>query len=237
MHSGCGRWRRGSGIADELLSFSLLNISLGAVALGSMNEETIIPIIVFSLLLAWYIPVAVRKYRGRSGQALGHVVIWFALILVLVGGYAFRPELNLIKDRVFGVLVPGRAVDQGGGTIVINKSNQDDHFRIVADVNAQSTTFILDTGASSVVLTHDTAQRLGLLASEESYSQTVSTANGLTRVAPIRIGELRISSIVLQDVKASVARAGELDENLLGMSFLSRLKGYAVESDQLTLRQ
>jgi aspartyl protease family protein len=59
----------------------------------------------------------------------------------------------------------------------------------------------------------------------------------LTKVAPIRIDELRIASIVLKDVKASVARQGELDENLLGMSFLSRLKGYAVEADQLTLRQ
>ena len=202
-----------------------------------MNEGTIIPLIVFALLLAWYIPAAVRNYRGKFGQALGQAAIWFALIMVFVGGYAFRPELMVIKDRVFGVLLPGRAVDQGGGTIVINKSNEDDHFRINADVNAQSTIFILDTGASSVVLTHDTAHRLGLLASEENYSQTVSTANGLTQVAPIRIRELRIASIVLNDVKASVARDGELDENLLGMSFLSRLKGYAVESDQLTLRQ
>ena len=212
-------------------------MTLGIMALGKMNEETIVPLIIFSLLLAWYIPVAVRNYRGKSGRALGHVAIWFAIIVALVGGYAFRPELNVIKDRFLGVLLPGRANDLGDSTIVINKGNQDDHFRIVADVNSQSTNFILDTGASTVVLTHDTAQRIGLLASEENYSQTVSTANGLTQVTPIRIKELRIASIVLNDVKASVARDGELDENLLGMSFLSRLRGYAVESDQLTLRQ
>ena len=202
-----------------------------------MDSDTIIPILVFCLLLAWYLPAVVGKYRGRSNHALGHAAIWLGLIVVLVGGYAFAPELTFIKNRMAGVLIPGRAIDQGGGTIVINKRSDDLHFSIAGYVNNQSTNFVLDTGASAVVLTHETAQRLGLLVNESSYTQTVSTANGLTKVAPIRIDELRIASIVLNDVKASVARQGELDDNLLGMSFLSRLKGFAVEADQLTLRQ
>ena len=179
----------------------------------------------------------VGKYRGRSNHALGHAAIWLGLIVVLVGGYAFAPELTFIKDRIAAVLIPGRAIDQGSGSIVINKRSDDLHFSIAGYVNNQSTNFVLDTGASAVVLTHETAQRLGLLVNESSYTQTVSTANGLTKVAPIQIDELRIASIVLNDVKASVARQGELDDNLLGMSFLSRLKGFAVEADQLTLRQ
>ena len=203
----------------------------------TLDSDTIIPILVFCLLLAWYLPAVVGKYKSRSSHALGHAAIWLGLIVVLVGGYAFAPELTFIKNRMAGVLIPGRAIDQGGGTIVINKRSDDLHFSIVSYVNNQSTNFVLDTGASAVVLTHETAQRLGLLVNESSYTQTVSTANGLTKVAPIRIDELRIASIVLNDVKASVARQGELDDNLLGMSFLSRLKGYAVEADQLTLRQ
>jgi aspartyl protease family protein len=202
-----------------------------------MNSDTIVPVLVCCLLLAWYLPAVVTKYKSKSNKALGHAAIWLGMIVVLIGGYAFRPELIFIKDRIAGVLMPGQAIDKGGGTIVINKRNDENHFSIDGHVNNQSTSFVLDTGASAVVLTHDTAQRLGLLAGENSYTQTVSTANGLTKVAPIRIDELRISSIVLQDVKASVARPGELDINLLGMSFLSRLKGYAVEDDELTLRQ
>jgi aspartyl protease family protein len=202
-----------------------------------MKSDTIVPVLVCCLLLAWYLPAVVTKYKGKSSKALGHVAIWLGLIVVLVGGYAFRPELMFVKDRIAGVLMPGQAIDKGGGTIVINKNGDDNHFSIDGHVNNQSTSFVLDTGASTVVLTHDTAQRLGLLAGEDSYTQIVSTANGLTKVAPIRIDQLRISSIVLQDVKASVARQGELDVNLLGMSFLSRLKGYAVEADELTLRQ
>jgi aspartyl protease family protein len=212
-------------------------MSLGAIDWNKMDGDTIVPILVCCLLLAWYLPAAVSKYRGKSSKALGHAAIWFAMIVVLIGGYAFRPELAFIKDRMAGVLIPGRATDKGDGTIVISKSSDDDHFSIAGYINNQSTSFVLDTGASAVVLTHDTAQRLGLLVGEDGYTQTVSTANGMTKVAPIRIDELRIASIVLKDVKASVARQGELDENLLGMSFLSRLKGYAVEADQLTLRQ
>jgi aspartyl protease family protein len=210
---------------------------LGAIDLKTLDSDTIIPILVFCLLLAWYLPAVVGKYRGRSNQALGHVAIGLGLIVVLVGGYAFRPELITIKDRIAGVMMPGQAIDRGGGTIVINKRADEAHFSIAGSVNKQNTEFVLDTGASAVVLMHDTAQRLGLLAGEGGYSQTVSTANGMTKVAPIRIDELRIGSIILQDVKASVAQPGELDVNLLGMSFLSRLKGYAVEADQLTLRQ
>jgi aspartyl protease family protein len=205
--------------------------------LKTLDSDTIFPILVCCLLLAWCLPTVVGKYSGKSSKALGHVAIWLVLIVALVGGYAFRPELMFVKDRIAGVLMPGQAIDKGGGTIVINKRNDDLHFSIASYVNDQSTSFVLDTGASAVVLTHDTAQRLGLLAGEGSYTQTVSTANGLTKVAPIRIDELRIASIVLKDVKASVARPGELDINLLGMSFLSRLKGYAVEADELTLRQ
>ncbi len=210
---------------------------MGAVDLKNLDSETIIPILVLCLLLAWYLPAVVGKYSGRSSQALRHVAIWLGLIVVLVGGYAFRPELITIKDRIAGVMMPGQAIDQGGGAIVINKRADEAHFSISGSVNKQNTEFVLDTGASAVVLTHDTAQRLGLLAGEDAYTQTVSTANGITKVAPIRIDELRIGSIILQDVKASVAKPDELDVNLLGMSFLSRLKGYAVEADQLTLRQ
>ena len=202
-----------------------------------MDSESIVPILVGCLLLAWYLPVLVGKYRGKSRQALGQVAIWLAIIVVLIGGYAFRLELIFIKDRIASVLMPGRATDKGGGTIVINKNSDDNHFSIAGYVNNQSTSFVLDTGATAVVLTYDTGQRLGLLESEDSYTQTVTTANGLTKVAPIQIDELSIGSIVLKDVKASVARQGELDVNLLGMSFLSRLQGYAVEGDQLTLRK
>ncbi len=202
-----------------------------------MNADVIVSITVCCLLLAWYLPAAIHKYKGQSSQALRHAALWLAMVVVLIGGYAFRPELTFVKNRMVSVLLPGRAIDKGGGTVVITKNSQDDHFSIDGLINTQSTSFILDTGASTVVLTYDTAKRLGLLAGEESYTQIVSTANGLTKVAPIRIDELRISSLALQDVKASVARQGELDVNLLGMSFLSRLKSYSVESDQLTMRQ
>jgi aspartyl protease family protein len=209
----------------------------GSIDLKTLDSDTVIPILVFCLLLAWYLPAVVGKYRGNSSHALRHGAIWLGLIVMLVGGYAFRPELITIKDRIAGVLMPGRAIDVGGDMIVIYKRADEAHFNIKSYVNNQSAEFVLDTGASAVVLTHGTAQRLGLLPTEGGYTQTVSTANGMTKVAPIRIDELRIGSIIIKDIKASVAQPDELDVNLLGMSFLSRLKGYAVEADQLTLRQ
>ena len=212
-------------------------VIFGITEWSQLDGAMIASIAVGFMLLVLYLPAAIKQYGGKSNQALRHVAIWLGIAVVSIGGYAFHPELALVKDRIAGVLLPGKAIDNGGGTVVISKNSDEAHFSIDGYVNNQSTRFMLDTGASEVVFTHDAAMRLGLLVGEVNFTQTVSTANGLTKVAPIRIGELRIASLVLQDVKASVARQGELDVNLLGMSFLSRLSSYAVEADRLTLRQ
>jgi aspartyl protease family protein len=109
------------------------------------------------------------------------------------------------------------------------------HYVIEAMVNGAPVTFLVDTGASDIVLTMADAERLGLQPATLRFTQRFATANGETRGAPVVLREIRIGQFSLFDVAASVNEA-PLRVSLLGMSFLRQLDGYGVEDGRLILR-
>lgn len=109
------------------------------------------------------------------------------------------------------------------------------HYLIEALVNGTPVTFLIDTGASDVVLTLDDARRIGLEPRTLAFTQRFATANGEVRGAPVVLREIRIGQFRLFDVTASVNEA-PLGVSLLGMSFLEQLSGYQVERGRLILR-
>jgi aspartyl protease family protein len=102
--------------------------------------------------------------------------------------------------------------------------------------NGIALTMLVDTGASTVVLKPADAQRLGIDIDRLRYTVPVQTANGTTYAASVRLRTLSVGNINLNEVDALVAKPGSLKENLLGMSFLSRLRSYEFTSEFLTLR-
>jgi aspartyl protease family protein len=177
---------------------------------------------------------AFSQYRGRASQALSHLALWLGILVALIGGYSYRFELENFGRRIIGSVVPGSAIEAGEGKVVITRQG-DDSFLLAGQINGERARFVFDTGADSVVLTARTAEELSLRIEPSDFTVTVSTANGQTKAAPIRLREIRIGSIAVQDVDALVAQPGALFENLLGMSFLSQLKYYSVSGDRLTL--
>ncbi len=97
-------------------------------------------------------------------------------------------------------------------------------------------TLMLDTGASTVVLKPADAVKAGIDVNNLSYSMAVRTANGTTYAAPVRLDKISIGPIVVQDVEALVAKPGNLNESLLGMSFLRRLRSFDFSGEYVTLR-
>ena len=95
--------------------------------------------------------------------------------------------------------------------------------------------FLIDTGASDIVLNPSDARRLGFDASNLRFSRQYETANGMVRGAPVTLRELRVGQLHLFDVEASVNEA-PLEVSLLGMSFLNELSGYEVARGRLILR-
>ena len=109
------------------------------------------------------------------------------------------------------------------------------HFVLEAVVDGVPVTFLVDTGASAIVLTMADARRLGFSPQNLEFSQRFGTANGEVPGASVRLRELRVGQFSLYDLDASVNEA-PLAISLLGMSFLDRLDGYRVEDGRLILR-
>jgi aspartyl protease family protein len=134
-----------------------------------------------------------------------------------------------------GDLAPGEPVVGTGGEVSIVR-RMNGTFVIGARANNRDLRFIFDTGASTVVLTAESAQALGIQPASLNYIVPVSTANGLTMAAPMTLDSVTVGSITERRVRALVARPGVLRENLLGMTFLERLTSYEVRGNRLILR-
>ncbi len=175
--------------------------------------------------------------RRRVGlhRSIKHLLAWAAIGLVLIAGYGYRAEFAAFGERLLGGLLPHRGTTLGDAAVSF-RAGTDGHFRIEALVDGIALRFLVDTGASDVVLSRADARRLGFDPDALPYTRFYATANGVVRGAPVRLGEVVVGPIRLSNVSASVNEA-PMASSLLGMSFLARLTGYEVRGDTLTLRR
>lgn len=172
------------------------------------------------------------------GRSLRTLAVWAAIVLALAVGYQHRYELQDIASRVTAGLVPGSPLsrrDAEGRIAVVLDRMGDGHFFVRAEVNGALTPMIVDTGATTTVLTGADAKRAGFDPAALSYTLPVMTANGVARAARVRADSVRIGDIERQHVELLVAEEGRLAQSLLGMNVLSSLSGFEVRGDRLTL--
>jgi aspartyl protease family protein len=185
-------------------------------------------------LVALLVYLLASTRAADIGRALGSGLVWAVLLAAATGAYSFRTEVGDFIGRVTSELAPSEpAVGPGGEAIVNRRLNGE--FAIGAKVNGARVTFLFDTGASVVVLTAADARRAGIDLRGLSYDVPVTTANGAALAADIELDQVAVGPIVMRHVQALVARPGALDESLLGMSFLDRLKSFTVERNRLVL--
>ena len=113
---------------------------------------------------------------------------------------------------------------------------QGGEFALQARINGVSAPMVIDTGATSVVLTYETAKAAGLPLELLDYDVDVETAGGHTKAARLTLDRLAIGKLVERSVPALVVPHGQMKTNLLGMSFLDRLESWEVRADSLMLR-
>jgi aspartyl protease family protein len=123
---------------------------------------------------------------------------------------------------------PARAVQISRG--------QSGDFSLRATINGVNAPMVIDTGATSVVLTYETAKAAGLPLELLDYNVDVETAGGHTRAARLTLDRLAIGTLVERSVPALVVPRGQMKTSLLGMSFLDRLESWEVRADSLMLR-
>jgi aspartyl protease family protein len=161
----------------------------------------------------------------------------FLLILfVLIGtagavvAYGYPGQIARAKSTVADLLARRtvRAVQISRG--------QGGEFAVSAKINGAATPMVVDTGATSVVLTYESAKAVGLPLELLDYDVDLETAGGHTKAARVTLGRLAIGKLVERSVPALVVPHGQMKTNLLGMSFLDRLESWEVRADSLMLR-
>lgn len=166
--------------------------------------------------------------RPRLAQNVVSAGIWF---VIFVGGYLAFDNWDVI-ERATG---PRQAiVTSEAGTIVDVPRRRDGHYYMELEVNGTPLQFVVDTGATHMVLSQADAQAVGIPTDELSFAGRARTANGMVRTAEVRLGTVSLGAIEDRDVRA-IVNQGELDTSLLGMSYLQKFGKIEIEGDRLRL--
>jgi aspartyl protease family protein len=128
-------------------------------------------------------------------------------------------------------------VGQAGGRSLSIPHDGRGHFATEGRIEGQRIAFMVDTGASVIALNESSAARFGLRPSRNDYRATVTTANGTVKAAPARLAVVEVGGLTVRDVDAMVLPDEALSENLLGLSFLSKLKRFEYANGKMVLEQ
>ena len=216
------------------LSLAALIASHDQDAIASLLRHDIGSLVLKIALLVFAGGLLLVLFRERLSKALEATLFWVVVGLLLVVGYTYRFELRDVADRVMSELVPGHVAGHGRNVQVVRGNSGD--FAVAVHINGVKIPMVLDTGASSVVLTQEAARAAGLPIEVLNYTISVDTANGRTRAASVTLDRLAVGGLTERSVPALVAQPGQLKTNLLGMTFLNRLQSWEVRGDKLQMR-
>jgi aspartyl protease family protein len=134
------------------------------------------------------------------------------------------------------VASPQPQEDSYSSSVVVPRDGRG-HFVVDARVDGRHMGFMLDTGASVVALRARDAAGLGIHPVARDFTVEVKTANGTTRAAPVQLGMVEVGGLNVRNVAALVSPDEALSENLLGLSFLSRLRRFEYSNGKMVLEQ
>jgi aspartyl protease family protein len=235
--------RQNNTLSRRLTWSFVLGVAVSLAALIATNDQDAIAnllrhdigsLVLKIALLVFAGGLVLVLFREKLSKALEATLFWAVVGLLLVVGYTYRFELREVADRVIAQMMPGHVAGHGRNVQVVRSNGGD--FAVAVHINGAKIPMVLDTGASSVVLTQEAAKAAGLPIEVLNYSVNVDTANGRTRAAPVTLDRLAVGGLMERSVPALVAQHGQLKTNLLGMSFLNRLASWEVRGDSLRMR-
>jgi aspartyl protease family protein len=179
-----------------------------------------------SLLGAALLAAFLVQHRGGLGRLLRQAATWMLIFLGVIAAAALWSDVRSTR-------MARQTVIAAEGRIELPRA-PDGHFYVTADVQGVPVRFVVDTGATDLVLTREDAARVGIDPAGLVFSGRASTANGEVRTAPVRLSEVAIGGIVQTGVRAQVNEA-PMPDSLLGMSFLRRFDRIEMTRDRMVL--
>lgn len=191
-----------------------------------MTTDSIASLIYLSLLgvvVGGYFLLANRHQMGRIAQ---QGAIWALIFVGVAAGAALWDDIRGASDT-------RQSVFQDGDRIVARRA-PDGHYRLTLGINGTPVRFLVDTGATDMVLTMQDAQRAGLARDDLRFVGRAVTANGMVQTAPVTLETVELGGIVDRNIPAQVS-GGDMPGSLLGMRYLSRFAEVTMAGDTLTL--
>jgi aspartyl protease family protein len=188
--------------------------------------------LVYAVLGLMLVASSLFARRLPLGQTLRMALSWVAIFGVMFVLFTFRAEFKQVWQRVKSEFVGGGSA-MADGTLRVPQG-EDGHFHVDASINGHTVRLLVDSGATTTSLSVATAKAAGLDVDTDGFPVIVETANGMAEARRARAAQFDVGPIKRSDFPVLVAE-GLGDGNLIGMNFLSTLKGWRVEGDVLVL--
>ena len=192
-----------------------------------MSTDQIMQLTYLVLLAAAIGGSAIVAGRNNMGKMAQQAAIWALIFVGVIGAYGLWEDIT--ND------VNPRQAILSDSTIAVPRSN-DGHYHLTLDVNGTAIDFVIDTGASQVVLSQRDAARIGIDANSLNYSGAASTANGVVRTAPVVLDQVTLGDITDRNIRA-VVNGGDMDNSLLGMTYLGLYSRIEISNGELVLNR
>ena len=173
-------------------------------------------------VVGWFI----AENRGNLGGTARMALVWGMIFVGIVAVYG-------LWDDIRSDVLPRQSVATEDRVIEVPRSN-DRHFNLTMRLNGEPIDFVVDSGATDIVLSLQDARRAGLNPDDLAFSGTARTANGTVSTAYTRIDEVAIGPVTFSNVRVAV-NGGEMRGSLLGMSFLDRFERMEITGNRLRL--
>ena len=187
-----------------------------------MDNDTWLRVVYLGVILASLAGWIVVEFRQRMGQALRMALAWGLIFVGVMAGYGLWNDLQRQSGQ------------QNGETIEVPRS-ADGHYYLTLTINGTDLPFMVDTGASGLVLSLPDAEHLGIDPQSLAFLGEASTANGVVRTAMVTLPLVELGDFRNQDFRAYVTE-GEMEGSLLGMDYLGQFQ-IEVAGDRMILRQ
>lgn len=191
-----------------------------------MNDDGYARLIYLGILLAAIVGWGLAEYRGRLGQALRVWLAWGMIFIGLMAGYGLWNDVKNSSSV--------RQTIGDTGELIVPRS-RDGHYYLTLTINGADVRFVVDTGATNMVLSPHDAETVGLLRENLNFMHQAETANGTVDIARTRLDSVVLGPFADRDVTAWVNGAA-MEGSLLGMDYLGMFE-IQIAGDRMVLRR
>lgn len=190
--------------------------------MDSYDIGRVVYLVLLGAVVAGYFFAA---HRRNLGQSLRQLLLWGLIFLGVIAGFGLWSDISRdIAPRQLSL----------GENVIEAPRRADGHFHLTLRVNDMPVNFVVDTGASNIVLGSDVARKLDISAPDSAYGGTAQTANGMVRTARVTLDTVQLGDIVDENVRAFVTD-GDMTGALLGMDYLNRFSKIEIAGDRMVL--